>query len=71
LVLVVDMDYFEVIVGSMFFQFTLYVGIRLAHRGFTLGELGIVSFGGAALCMELLNLTIARVQFLSIVFQPF
>jgi dolichol kinase len=57
------MNYFEIIVSSIFFQFTLYVGIRLAHGGFTLGELGIVSFGGTAICMELLNLTIAKVCF--------
>jgi dolichol kinase len=58
---VVDMNCYEVTVSSLFFQFTLYVGIRLAHGAFTLGELGLVSFGGTALCMELLNLTIARV----------
>ena len=52
----------EIIVSSMFFQFALYVGIRLAHGGFTLGELGIVSFGGTALYMELLNLTTAKVD---------
>jgi dolichol kinase len=56
------MNFLEVTVGSLFFQFTLYVGIRLAHGGFTLGELGIVSFGGTALFMELMNLTIARVR---------
>ena len=58
----IDLNVFETIVASLFFQFTLYVGLRLAHRGFTLGELGLVSFGGTALCLEFLNLTIARVR---------
>jgi dolichol kinase len=57
-----DLNVFETIIASFFFQFTLYVGLRLAHRGFTLGELGLVSFGGTALCLEFLNLTIARVR---------
>lgn len=48
-------------IASLFYQFTLYVALRLAHRGFTLGELGLVSFGGTSLCLEFLNVTIARV----------
>lgn len=56
------MNYFEIIVTSLFYQFALYIAIRLAHRGFTLGELGIVCFGGTALCLELINITIARVR---------
>jgi hypothetical protein len=55
------MNHFELIFGAFFYQFALYIAIRLAHRGFTLGELGIVSFGGIALCMELVNITIAGV----------
>lgn len=51
----------EVGVSSWFYQLTLYVAIRLAHRGLTLGELGIVAFGGTVLFNELLNVTIARV----------
>ena len=58
---ILDMSRFEVMACSLFYQFTLYVALRLAHRGFTLGELGLVCFGGTALSMELLNLTIARV----------
>ena len=34
----------------------------MAHRGFTLGELGVVCFGGTALVMEFLNFTIAKVM---------
>lgn len=56
------MNYLEVVIASLFYQFALYLAIRLAHRGFTLGELGLVCFGGTALCMELLNITIARVR---------
>ncbi|KAF8150767.1 hypothetical protein B0H34DRAFT_801693 [Crassisporium funariophilum] len=55
------LNIFEVVVASIFYQFTLYVALRLAHRGFTLGELGITCFGGTALCLEFLNLTIARI----------
>ncbi|KXN91673.1 Dolichol kinase sec59 [Leucoagaricus sp. SymC.cos] len=51
---------FETIVASVFFQFCLYIALRMAHRGFSLGELGLVCFGGTALWLEFLNLTIAR-----------
>ncbi|KAF9453468.1 hypothetical protein P691DRAFT_792535 [Macrolepiota fuliginosa MF-IS2] len=51
---------FETAVASFFFQFCLYVALRMAHRGFSLGELGVVCFGGTALWLEFLNLTIAR-----------
>ncbi|KAJ6570202.1 hypothetical protein DFH09DRAFT_1277797 [Mycena vulgaris] len=52
---------FDVIVSALFYQFTLYVALRMAHRGFTLGELGLVCFGGTAVFMEFLNITIARI----------
>ncbi|KDR78911.1 hypothetical protein GALMADRAFT_64608 [Galerina marginata CBS 339.88] len=55
------LNIFEAVVASFFYQFTLYVGLRLAHRGFTLGELGLTCFGGTALCLEFLNITIARI----------
>ncbi|KAG6868315.1 hypothetical protein C0993_005040 [Termitomyces sp. T159_Od127] len=42
--------------------FTLYVAIRLAHRVFTLGELGLVCFGGTAVFMEFFNITIAKIR---------
>ena len=58
------MNQLEVVVAALFFQLTLYVALRLAHRGFTLGELGLVCFGGTALCLETINLTIARVKYL-------
>jgi dolichol kinase len=57
-----DLSYWEIASGSIFFQFSLYIAARLAHRGFTLGELGLVVFGATALFTELLNLTVARVR---------
>ncbi|TFK49898.1 hypothetical protein OE88DRAFT_1645701 [Heliocybe sulcata] len=55
------LNYFEVAVASLFYQFAMYISVRLAHRSFTLGELGLVSFGATALFMEMVNLTIARI----------
>ncbi|KIP08063.1 hypothetical protein PHLGIDRAFT_394791 [Phlebiopsis gigantea 11061_1 CR5-6] len=52
----------EVVAASVFYQFSLYSAVRLAHHGFTLGELGLVSFGATALFMEMMNLTMARVR---------
>ncbi|KAG6330838.1 hypothetical protein ID866_8254 [Astraeus odoratus] len=52
-----NISYFDIIVASMFYQFCLYVALRLAHGGFTLGELALVSFGGLALGTEMLSLT--------------
>ena len=52
----------EVVAASLFYQFTLYIAVRLAHHGFTLGELSLVSFGATVLFMEMMNLTIARVR---------
>jgi dolichol kinase len=56
------MSYQQIAIASMFYQLTLYAGVRLAHRGFTLGELGIVCFGGVAVLFETLNLTTATVS---------
>ncbi|KAG8213069.1 Fph type histidine kinase [Butyriboletus roseoflavus] len=55
-----NLSYFDIIVGSVFFQFCLYIALRLAHGGFTLGELALVCFGGVSLGTELLNLTRAQ-----------
>ncbi|KAG6862007.1 hypothetical protein C0995_008194 [Termitomyces sp. Mi166 len=52
----------ELIFCALFYQLTLYMAIRLAHRVFTLGELGLVCFGGTAVCMEFFNITIARIR---------
>jgi len=58
----IDLSYFDIIVGSVFFQFCLYVALRLAHGSFTLGELALVCFGALSLGTELLNLTRAQVS---------
>ena len=55
------MSYLEVVASSIFFQFSLYACVRLAHRGFTFGELGLVAFGATVLFMELMNMTSAKV----------
>jgi dolichol kinase len=57
-----DLTRYEIVACATFYQLTLYVSLRLAHRVFTLGELGLVCFGGTSLWMELLNITIARVS---------
>lgn len=58
----VGMSHFEAVLTSVFYPFTLYAGLRLAHRGFTVGELGLVCLGGTSLCLEFLQLTIAKVH---------
>jgi dolichol kinase len=52
----------ETPLAAMAFQLSLYAGIRLAHRGFTLGELGLVCFGGVAVLFETMALTTAHVS---------
>ncbi|KAF8207184.1 hypothetical protein K438DRAFT_1755875 [Mycena galopus ATCC 62051] len=52
---------FDVFVSALFYQFALYVALRMAHRSLTLGELGLVCFGGTAVFMEFLNITISRI----------
>ncbi|KAG9005079.1 hypothetical protein FRB93_009948 [Tulasnella sp. JGI-2019a] len=55
------LSYFDVIIISLCFQFVIYVMIRLAYRGFTLGELSVVATGSTAVLMESVNLTKARI----------
>ncbi|KAF9648803.1 hypothetical protein BDM02DRAFT_3095826, partial [Thelephora ganbajun] len=56
-----NMSPIELLLCSLFYQVTLYLAIRLAHQGFTLGELGIVVFGASVLFMEGFNITVARI----------
>jgi hypothetical protein len=58
---VLDLSYFDVAVISSFYQFSIYVMIRLSHGSFTLGEVGLVGLGTTVLFMEAVNLTIAKV----------
>ena len=53
----------EAVAASLFYQSTLYIAVRLAHRGFTLGELALACFAATVLFMEMMNLTIARVSY--------
>lgn len=57
-----DINYYEIFSCAIFFQFSLYVSIRMAHHGFTLGELSVMGFGATALFLEAMSLTIARVR---------
>ncbi|KZT42170.1 hypothetical protein SISSUDRAFT_1030673 [Sistotremastrum suecicum HHB10207 ss-3] len=50
----------DVAVGSLFFQFALYVMVRLNRRGFTLGELGLVAQGATAIFLETFRLTVSK-----------
>jgi len=56
------MTLIEVLLCSLFYQASLYLAIRLAHQGFTLGELGVVVFGASVLFMEGFNITMAMVS---------
>ena len=56
-----DMSPSDIILATLFYQFSLYVCIRLARRGFTLGELALVCSAATALFMEVVNLTRMKV----------
>jgi len=57
-----DFTYSDLVISTLFFQFSLYVCVRLARRGFTLGELGIICHAGTGLFMEVVNLTRTKVR---------
>lgn len=52
----------DIIIATLFYQFSLYVCVRLARRGFTLGELAIVCNAATALTMETFNMTRMKVR---------
>ncbi|KAI5122532.1 hypothetical protein M0805_005259 [Coniferiporia weirii] len=56
-----DLSYLDVVSVASFYQLTLYTSIRLAHHSFTLGELGLFTFGASIMFMETLQVTIARI----------
>lgn len=56
------MNFIEILLSSLFYQAALYLAIRLAHQGFTLGELGVIIFGASVLFVEGFNITVARVS---------
>jgi len=57
-----DMSPSDIVIATLFYQFSLYVCVRLARRGFTLGELGVVCNAATALFMETVNLTRMKVS---------
>lgn len=67
----IELSYFDVASMASFYQFTLYMAIRLAHHSFTLGELGLTTFGACILFWEALHLTIARVSVMEIFYDQF
>jgi dolichol kinase len=58
------MSFSDVVIASLFYQFSLYVCVRLARRGFTLGELGIVCHAATTLFMETVNVTRNKIRIL-------
>nr|XP_018263518.1 dolichol kinase [Kwoniella dejecticola CBS 10117]OBR85676.1 dolichol kinase [Kwoniella dejecticola CBS 10117] len=59
-----DMSPSDIVIATLFYQFSLYVCIRLARRGFTLGELAVVCNAATALFMEVVNLTRMKIVLL-------
>lgn len=59
-----DLSYSDIVIATLFFQFSLYVCVRLARRGFTLGELGLVCYSATGLFMETVNLTRSQIRIL-------
>lgn len=57
-----DMSPSDIVIATLFYQFCIYVCVRLARRGFTVGELGIVTHAGTALFMETVNMTRTKVS---------
>jgi hypothetical protein len=47
----------DIVIATLFYQFSIYVCVRLARRGFTLGELAVVCNAATALLMETVNMT--------------
>ena len=61
-----DMSPSDIVIATLFYQFSLYVCVRLARRGFTLGELALVCSAATALFMESVNLTRMKVNHSSV-----
>ena len=57
-----DMSPSDIIIATLFYQFSLYVCVRLARRGFTLGELAVVCCAATAMFMESVNLTRMKIR---------
>ena len=57
-----DMSLSDIAIATLFYQFSLYICVRLARRGFTLGELALVCNAATAMFMETVNLTRVKVR---------
>ena len=69
--LIPDMSPSDIVIATLSYQFSLYVCVRLARRGFTLGELAVVCNAATALFMETVNITRMKVSLPAIsVFGP-
>lgn len=60
-----DMSPSDIVIATLFYQFSLYVCVRLARKGFTLGELGVVCNAATALFMETVNLTRMKIALIA------
>ncbi|TFK27165.1 dolichol kinase [Coprinopsis marcescibilis] len=56
-----DLRMSDAVLAAPFYSLTLYAGLRLAHRGFTVGELSVVCYGGTSVCLEFLNFTRSKI----------
>ncbi|ODN75059.1 hypothetical protein L202_06278 [Cryptococcus amylolentus CBS 6039] len=52
-----DMSPSDIVIATLFYQFSIYVCVRLARKGLTLGELASVCSAATAMFMEVVNLT--------------
>jgi len=64
MMLISDMSPSDIVIATLFYQFSLYVCVRLARRGFTLGELAVVCNAATSLFMETVNITRMKVSLL-------
>ena len=61
-ILSLELSLFDVGMVSIFYQVTLYLLIRMARGGFTLGEAGLVAQTATVLLLETVNLTKFKVR---------
>lgn len=57
-----DMSPSDIVIATLFYQFSIYVCVRLARRAVTLGELAAVCNAATAMVMETINLTRMKVS---------
>lgn len=52
----------DIVIATQFYQFSIYVCVRLARQGFTLGELAAGWNAAMALLMETVNMMRMKVR---------